>query len=70
MAGGVDGDRRHPALRQAYMDYEDTLMWCWMSQGIRDLMRNKDLIKVEDRRYVVGYICKVIAEGRRRGACS
>jgi len=57
------GDRgyRHP-----YMDYEGTPMWSWVSKGIRDLANNRDLVEMEDRNYIVGYICKVVSKGQVR----
>ena len=55
-----------PKYRHPYMDYEGTPMWSWVSKGIRDLVNNQDLVEEEDRNYIVGYICKVIAKGQKR----
>ena len=52
---------KHP-----YMEYEGTLMWSLVRKGIRDLVNNKDLIEIEDQRYIVGYLCKVISEGQKQ----
>jgi hypothetical protein len=56
-----DPDYRHP-----YVKYEGTPMWNWLSKGIRDLVENLDLVEREEREFIVGYLCKVIARGQAR----
>ena len=55
-----------PGYRHPYMDYEGTPMWRWIWKALHDLVENKDLIEVEDANHIVGYFCKVIANGQKR----
>jgi hypothetical protein len=51
---------RHP-----YTDYEADPLWPLIEKGIADLVENKDLVEREDRKYIVGYLCKVILKGQK-----
>ena len=48
------------------MDYEADPLWPLINKGIADLVKNQDLIELEDRNYIVGYLCKTISKGRAR----
>jgi len=45
-----------------YQQYEGTHNWKIVEHAINDLVENGDLIERTNRRYVVGYICKLLAE--------
>lgn len=53
-----------PEYRHPYVRYEGTPMWRWVHKGITDLVGNLDLVEREEREYIVGYLCKVIANGQ------
>jgi hypothetical protein len=55
-----------PEYRHPYVQFEDTPMWSWIAKGIADLVENRDLVEYENREYIVGYLCKVIARGQSR----
>ena len=55
-----DAGYRHP-----YVKYEADPLWPLLEKGIGDLVRNQDLLEREDRNYIVGYLCKVIAKGTK-----
>ena len=55
-----DSGYRHP-----YVEYEAHPLWPLLEKGIGDLVRNQDLVEKEDRNYIVGYLCKVIAKGTK-----
>ncbi len=40
--------------------YENTELWKALEKGIRDLVENQDLKEIENRDYIVGYLCKVL----------
>jgi hypothetical protein len=56
-----DPDYRHP-----YVEFEALPIWALVEKGIRDLVQNQDLTELEDRNYIVGYLCKVITKGQHR----
>ena len=55
-----------PGYRHPYVVYETDPLWPLVEKGIGDLVQNKDLIEQEDRNYIVGYLCKVISNGKKR----
>ncbi len=53
-----DGRFEHP-----YVKYEQTTMWAAIERGIIDLVANGDLVESTNRKYIVGYLCKILEEG-------
>jgi hypothetical protein len=53
-------NREHP-----YVLYEGTQHWELLSGAIEDLVKNSDLIVRTDRAYIVGYLCKILAESAK-----
>ena len=51
-----------PSFNHPYVQYEGTTMWAYVESAISDLVANGDLIEQTNGKYIVGYICKVIAE--------
>jgi len=45
-----------------YQQFEAFLAWDIMEQAIEELERNKDVIVQTDKRYVIGYILKKLAD--------
>ena len=45
-----------------YSDYEGTKNWKLLDQAIDELVTNSDLIEQTNRAYIVGYLCKSLAE--------
>jgi hypothetical protein len=43
-----------------YEEFEKTRLWKALNKGILDLVKNKDLVEITRREYVVGYLCKVL----------
>jgi hypothetical protein len=56
-----------PGYQDPYVEYETDPLWPLLEKGISDLVKNQDLIEQADRRYIVGYLCKVISKGQKRG---
>lgn len=53
----VDVRFEHP-----YLEYEGTTMWTAIESGVIDLVTNGDLVERTNRKYIVGYLCKVLKE--------
>jgi hypothetical protein len=49
-----------------YAQYEGTELWKSLEKGIGDLVRNKDVKEETPRRYIVGYLCKVVASRQKK----
>lgn len=45
-----------------YIKFESTELWNVVSQAITDLVGNTDIEEKTDRKYIVGYLCKVLSE--------
>ena len=45
-----------------YVRYEESAIWRAVDNAVRDLVSNGDLVEKTNRKYIVGYICKVLAE--------
>lgn len=44
-----------------YVKYEGTVMWTSIESALADLVANGDLVEQTNRKYIVGYFCKVLA---------
>lgn len=53
-------DMNHP-----YKKYEKTVIWNSVWMAIEDLVENNDLEELTPREYIVGSICKKIAEEKK-----
>ena len=49
-------------MTHPYKQFENTALWEAINKGIADLVENHDLEETTQREYIVGYLCKVIAE--------
>jgi hypothetical protein len=47
-----------------YAEYETDPLWKIVDKGIGDLVLNLDLVEKTDRKYIVGYLCKLIRTTR------
>lgn len=47
-------------LRHPYRGYEGSPTWAVLEKGIRDLVENADIEEKTPRRYIVGYLCKLL----------
>lgn len=59
-------DSRTPAdfsFEHPYLKYEGSAMWTAIESGVIDLVNNGDLIERTNRKYIIGYLCKVLTEG-------
>jgi len=45
-----------------YGEYETGAVWRVLEKGIDDLVKNHDLKEQTPRRYIVGYLCKLLAQ--------
>ncbi len=43
-----------------YIEFESTELWSVINQAIEDLVENTDIIETTDRKYIVGYLCKIV----------
>jgi hypothetical protein len=48
---------KHP-----YVEYEGSKEWRILDAEITELVRNNDLVEQTDRRYIVGALCKALAQ--------
>src|SRR5882724_3955970 len=48
-----------------YKRYESHPYWKRIDKGISDLVENQDLVEREARPYIVGYLCKMVLQGKR-----
>jgi len=58
-------DRKMPAksgVEHPYVRYEEGAIWRAVESALHDLVANGDLVRKTNRKYIVGYICKVLAE--------
>jgi hypothetical protein len=55
----VDSSFTHP-----YLKYEGTTMWASVEQALAALVTNGDLVEKTNRKYIVGYFCKVLSAER------
>ena len=49
-----------------YANWEGTPLWKAIEKGIADLAKNHDIIEETERKYIVGYICKVVGRRKQR----
>jgi hypothetical protein len=45
-----------------YEEYKDTKIWNVIEFAVSNLVDNSDVEEKTDRRYIVGYLCKALAE--------
>lgn len=45
-----------------YKKFADSELWSIVDSAIEDLVINQDLVEMTQRKYIVGYICKLILE--------
>jgi hypothetical protein len=48
------------APKHPYKQYESHEYWKRINKGISDLVENQDLEERAPRRYIVGYLCKML----------
>ncbi len=53
-----------------YKEFEKTETWKILENAIGDLVGNGDLIEKTDRKYLVGYICKLLDASQRQPRAS
>ena len=46
----------------AYREFEDLFAWNIVNRAIGTLVKNKDLVEKTDRRYIVGFLLKVLSD--------
>jgi hypothetical protein len=51
---------KHP-----YIEYESSEEWRILDAELTELVRNNDLVEQTDRRYIVGALCKALAQKGR-----
>jgi hypothetical protein len=49
-------------MQHPYLDFEGTKNWKLLDQAIEELVLNSDLIERTNRAYIVGYLCKALAD--------
>jgi hypothetical protein len=45
-----------------YKEYQNTKLWYVINQAIDELVENLDIQETNDRKYIVGYLCKSLSE--------
>ena len=55
-----------PSNSYPYQKYEITDNWKVIERAVSDLVENGDLITQTDRKYVVGYICKLLDDSKNQ----
>ncbi len=51
-------------MNHPYKEFEETMLWKTIKDGIVELERNRDVELTTAREYVVGFLCqKLIAQG-------
>ena len=45
-----------------YENFENTDLWKKLDQVINELVENQDIKELTKREYIIGYICKKLAE--------
>lgn len=45
-----------------YVKYEGTSIWTSVENALMALVANGDLVEQTNRKYIVGYFCKVLSE--------
>lgn len=53
--------KNHP-----YKLHEDTQLWKTLNRGIEQLVENGDISESTSREHIVGYLCQMIAEAKKR----
>jgi len=48
-----------------YKQYEAESIWAIIDRGISDLVENGDMEEKTARRYIVGYLCKILLESEK-----
>ena len=48
--------------KRPYVEYEGSKEWRILDAEMTKLVRNNDLIEQTDRRYIVGALCKALAQ--------
>ncbi len=58
------GDRKTKTsnIEHPYKDFETTHLWDVVDTAIDDLVENTDIQETTHRNYIVGYLCKKLAE--------
>jgi hypothetical protein len=56
--------KSHP--QHPYIEFEKTGLWKALNKGISDLVENQDLEEKARREYIVGYLCKVLFQRRKK----
>lgn len=49
-------------VNHPYQQYMDSSLWQIIDKAIDDLVENKDIEETTHRSYIVGYLCKQLAE--------
>jgi hypothetical protein len=53
------------AQTHPYHEYEGTPLWRVVTQGIADLVENRDIEERTGREHIVGYLCKLLARRKK-----
>jgi hypothetical protein len=53
-----DSSRPHP-----YLGLTTTPQWAVIDRAVLELAENRDLVETTAHEYIVGYLCKALAEG-------
>ena len=56
------------APKHPYVKFEGSVLWRGVHKGIAELVRNGDLKELTPREYIVGLICKSIANEKSKRA--
>jgi hypothetical protein len=57
--------QRHP-----YERYQGTAEWMVIDRALVDLARNQDIVETTAHNYIVGYLCKALAENATGAAAT
>ena len=49
-------------LKHPYVQFVDTDAWSILNAALDELVKNGDLVEQTNRDYIVGYLCKALAE--------
>jgi hypothetical protein len=53
------------AADSPYDAYKETSRWKSVDEAVSDLVKNKDIVEMTRRDYIVGYICKKLESSRQ-----
>jgi hypothetical protein len=48
--------------KQPYADFKDTTVWRTLEKAVEELVDNRDIKELTDRKYIVGYLAKRLSE--------